>query len=127
MNRLNVFSYAYRKRHYLTHPWKFIKETGQNFHAAWHRATRGWAARDAYELGPQLLQILPEMLRYLEKYHCGYPADMTDEEWTQWLHKMADDMSFFKKRNGKHRMNMQKNFIVQVKKIVAPSVMNMVA
>lgn len=99
MNRLNVFSYAYRKRHYLTHPWKFIKETGQNFHAAWHRATRGWAARDVWELGPQLLQILPEMLRYLEKYHCGVPCDMTDEEWTQWLHKMADDIELLQEEN----------------------------
>lgn len=91
---MNVFSYAYRKRYYFTHPWRFIKETSQNFRAAWYRATRGWAPQDAYELGPQLLQILPEMLRYLEKYHCGYPADMTDEEWTQWLHKMADDIEF---------------------------------
>lgn len=91
---MNVFSYAYRKRYYLTHPWKFVSETMDNFCAAWQRAKRGWAVRDCYELGPQLLQVLPEMLRYLEKNHIGVPMDMTDEEWTQWLHKMADDIEF---------------------------------
>lgn len=99
MNKLNVFSYAYTKRYYITHPWKFIKETGQNFRAAWHRATRGYAYRDIWELGPQLLEILPPMLRHLEKYHCGVPCDMTDEEWTQWLHKMADDIELLQEEN----------------------------
>ena len=99
MNNLNVFQYTFRPLYYLKHPFKFIKESYQNFHAAWHRATRGWAARDAWELGPQLLQILPEMLRYLEKYHCGVPCDMTDKEWTQWLHKMADDIELLQEEN----------------------------
>ena len=99
MNRLNVFSYAYRKRYYLTHPWKFIKETGQNFRAAWHRATLGYAYRDIWELGPQLLEILPPMLRHLEKYHCGSPCDMTDEEWTQWLHDMANSIERLQEEN----------------------------
>lgn len=110
MNKMNVFSYAYRKRYYITHPWKFIKETGQNFYAAWHRATRGWAARDAWELGPQLLQILPEMLRYLEKYHCGVPCDMTDEEWTQWLHKMADDIELLQEENWEKQNEYNEEF-----------------
>lgn len=94
MNNMNVFSYGCRKGYYLKHPVKFVRETIDNFCAAWQRSVRGWAVRDCWELGPHLLQILPEMLRYLEKYHCGYPADMTDEEWTQWLRKMADDIEF---------------------------------
>ena len=94
MNKMNVLSYGYRPRYYLMHPWSFVRETAQNFRAAWQRATRGWAVRDCWEVGPQFLQIMPEMLRYFEKHHCGYPADMTDEEWTQWLHKMADDIEF---------------------------------
>ena len=99
MNNLNVFQYTFRPLYYLKHPFKFIKESYQNLCAAWHRATRGWAARDVWELGPQLLQILPEMLRYLEKYHCGSPWDMTNEEWTQWLHKMADDIELLQEEN----------------------------
>lgn len=99
MNKMNVFSYTYRKRYYLKHPWKFIKETGQNLRAAWHRATLGYAYRDVWELGPQLLEILPPMLHHLEKYHCGTPCDMTDEEWTQWLHKMADSIERLQEEN----------------------------
>ena len=92
MNNLNVFSYGCTKRYYITHPWRFIKETGQNLRAAWHRATLGYAYRDVWELGPHLLEILPPMLRHLEKYHCGTPYNMTDEEWTQWLHNMANSI-----------------------------------
>lgn len=99
MNKMNVFSYGYRKGYYLKHPIKFVCETIGNFRAAWHRATRGWAACDVWELGPQFLQIFPEMLRYFEKYHCGVPMDMADEEWTQWLHKMADDIELLQETN----------------------------
>lgn len=103
MNKLNVFSYTYRKHYYITHPWKFIKETGQNLRAAWQRATLGYAYRDIWELGPQLLEILPPMLRHLEKYHCGVPCDMTDEEWTQWLHDMADSIERLQEENWEKR------------------------
>lgn len=99
MNNLNVFKYSRRPRYYLLHPWKFIKETCQNLRAAWHRAIFGYAYRDIWELGPQLLEILPPMLRHLEKYHCGTPCDMTDEEWTQWLHNMADSIERLQEEN----------------------------
>ena len=110
MNNMNVFSYAYRKRYYFTHPWKFVSETIDNFYAAWQRAKRGWAVRDCYELGPQLLQVLPEMLRYLEKNHYGYPANMTDEEWTQWLHKMADDIELLQEENWEKQSEYAEEF-----------------
>lgn len=99
MNNMNVFSYGYRKGYYLKHPIKFVCETIENFRAAHQRAVNGFAFRDCWELGPQLLQVLPQMLRHLEKYHCGTPMDMTDEEWTQWLHKMADDIELLQEEN----------------------------
>lgn len=95
----NVLAYDRNWRYYLRHPICFLQETVWNLRAAYSRATKGYAAVDVWELGPRLLEILPPMLRYLEKYHYGVPCDMTDEEWTQWLHDMADSIEHLQEEN----------------------------
>ena len=90
---LSVFTYSYRKRFYLTHPWKFIKETWQNFRAAWMRATKGYCYRDVWNFCDWLPRVIAPMIRHLGEYGCGYPANeefKTFEQWRNWLKSVAD-------------------------------------
>lgn len=95
MNKLNVFSYAYRKRYYLTHPLRFIKETGYNLRAAWMRITKGYCYVDCWDLENWLFTVLPPMLRHIADHGSGYPGNDefdTPEKWSKWLHDTADTL-----------------------------------
>lgn len=100
MNRMNVFSYSCRPRYYLMHPWKFARETAQNFRAAWHRISRGYAYVDTWSLDFFLLEIMPPMLRQLANDEVGsYPIDMEWEDWQAWLNKTADTLELLQDEN----------------------------
>lgn len=100
MNKMNVFSYGYRPRYYLTHPWKFVRETAQNFRAAWHRISRGYAYVDAWSIDTFLLEIMPPMLRQLANDEVGScPIDMEWEDWRARLNKTADTLELLQDEN----------------------------
>lgn len=91
MNVLKDFSCT--RRYYLTHPWKFFKECWLNIKAAWMRATKGYCYMDVWNLEYWLCSILPSMFRHMADYGSGYPGwppFETPEEWSDWLHSMAD-------------------------------------
>lgn len=96
MNYNNVWYFAYSKRYYLTHPWKWIKEVGYNIRAAWQRATRGWTYVDVWNMDTWFLHTIPPMLRYLAEYGCGYPGrppfdgEQGAQRWKDWLLETAD-------------------------------------
>lgn len=93
MSLMNVLTdFPYRKRYYLLHPWKLIKEIGTNIQAAWHRATRGWAYSDAAEMNEYLLHLIPELLRQIGD-DIAYPGTEpfeTLEKWQDWCNGLAD-------------------------------------
>lgn len=102
INKRSVFNYSFCKRYYLTHPWKFIKEFFQNCNHAWRRAIYGWTWEDCWNLENWLLNILPEMLRYMADYGSGYPGFEpfeTPEKWNDWLHSMADVLESLQEEN----------------------------
>lgn len=96
MNDNNVWYFAYGKRYYLTHPWKWIKEAAYNIRDAWHRTTRGWTYMDAYNMDTWFLYTIPSMLRYLAENSHSYPGvePFDGEEgwqrWKDWLLETAD-------------------------------------
>lgn len=91
---LNVLKYyPYRKRYYLTHPWKFISQTFDNFRAGWQRIVKGYANRDVWDLDHYWLDILSHELRFLAENGSAYPGTEpfeTPEKWHQWLNGIAD-------------------------------------
>lgn len=95
MNYNNVWRFAYGKRYYLTHPWKWIKEAVYNIRAAWQRATRGWDDMDAGDMDNWFLHTIPPMLRYLAENGHSYPGiePFSGEEgaqrWKDWLLETA--------------------------------------
>lgn len=91
MNILTVFDYGLRPRYYLKHPFGFIKETWLNIKAAWNRATKGYAWRDAAEMDEFLLHIIPKMLRDIADGD-AYPGNdefPTYESWQDWCNDLA--------------------------------------
>ena len=89
-NVLNDF--PYRKRYYLLKPWKFLQECWWNVKAAWERATKGYAWRDAAEMDEFLLHIIPAMLRTIaqEEAYPGNEEFPTYESWADKCNAMAD-------------------------------------
>lgn len=88
----NVLKYSYRMRYYIYHPLKFIRETIQNFRAAYRRVVYGWCYLDCWNLGYHLLDILPDMLIVLSTGR-GYPGNdrfPTPESWSDHLHSIAN-------------------------------------
>lgn len=95
MNYNNVWRFAYGKRYYLTHPWKWIKEAAYNIRAAWQRTTRGWANMDVWDMDNWFLHTIPPMLRYLAENGHSYPGiepfdgEEGAQRWKDWLLETA--------------------------------------
>lgn len=87
----SVFNYSYSKRYYLTHPWKWIKEFFQNCYHGWRRAIYGWTWEDCWNFDSWFCTVVPQLLKHLADYGCGYPGEPFDtpEKWHDWLYKMA--------------------------------------
>lgn len=90
LNALNDF--PYKKRYYLTHPWKFFQECWWNIEAAIARATKGHAWRDSAEMDEFLLHLIPSMLRDIANGHAypGVEPFETPEKWENWCNALAD-------------------------------------
>lgn len=113
MNNLNVLKYSCRPRYYLTHPWAFFKETGQNLRAAWWRITRGYAPQDVWSWDAWFLEVTPPMFRHLAKYSCGYPGFEpfeTPEKWQDWLNSVADVLESLQEENWESRNEFAEEF-----------------
>lgn len=102
----NVFKFSYRKSYLLKHPVKLFKEIKANLTAAWMRCTKGYCYSDIWNFYDWFLSTVPAMLEHLEKYHCGYPADMKEEEWVailkeiiQHLHNAEEDNPSSERKN----------------------------
>lgn len=89
---LNVFNWAYGKRYYLTHPWKWFKELIDNIRAAWMRAIKGYCYMDVWNWDDWFCSVAPPMLRHMANHGSAYPGGEpfdTPEKWHNWLYEMA--------------------------------------
>lgn len=89
----SVWTLSYTKRHYLTHPWVWFKHVWRNLRAAYWRASKGFAPRDAWEFDYWFLDVISQMLKYLAENSCGYPANdnfPTPESWKNHLLSIAN-------------------------------------
>ena len=88
-----VWDLPYGKRYYITHPWKLVKNIGQNIRAAYMRARYGWTYGDVWDWDMWFLNVVPPMFRYLAEHghaYPGYEPFETPEKWREWLNEMAD-------------------------------------
>lgn len=49
------------------------------------RAQRGWADCDTWNLHYYLARVIGECLVHLRDHGIGYPGDITEQEWADWL------------------------------------------
>lgn len=79
-----------RKRYYLLHPLKWLRDIALSFKWAYQRMTRGFADVDWYNLYDWLIDVLAPMFEEYAENHYGHPAiAFTDEQWTQYLSDIA--------------------------------------
>ena len=71
---LTVFNYGCSTKYYITHPWKWIKETYYNFKNAWKRAINGYCYPDWCNFDEWFKEIAPSMLRDIADKGYGYPG-----------------------------------------------------
>ena len=105
MNTLTDF--PYRKYYYFRKPWKFFQECWWNVKAAWERATRGYAWRDAVEMDEYLLHLIPAMLREIASAD-AYPGDdnfPTREAWQDAINALADVFESVQEENWTEGQN----------------------
>jgi hypothetical protein len=55
----------------------------------YQRAKYGYSKSDVWEFFNWYLDIIPKMLKDLEKGNYGHPYDMTPEEWDDYLHEIC--------------------------------------
>lgn len=92
-SNINAWKYPYRPAYYLTHPWKFIAQTGRNIRSSYMRVRYGWCYSDVWDWDQWFMHTVPDMFRHLAKYGCAYPGHPpfdTPEKWREWLNEMAD-------------------------------------
>ena len=85
----------YRKRYYLTHPWKIVKDIYWNIRNFWHRGRFGYAYVDVWNFCDWYPRVGAEALRYLALHNCGYPGHPpweTPEKWRAHLNEMANKL-----------------------------------
>lgn len=52
------------------------------------RGKRGYSDYDILDISDWFIQVIVPMLKQLKETKCGYPCDMTEEEWNNQLDKM---------------------------------------
>ena len=81
--------FNYRKRYYATHPWELIFEVYREVKWFIQRGRRGYSDCDRWNLCGYLADWIPQAMREFQKYNCGHPGDITNEEWLVILEKIA--------------------------------------
>lgn len=92
-NYNNVWTWPYRPRYYLTHPWYWFRQFWRNCKASYQRIVYGWCPWDVWDMDCWIIHTFPPMLRYMAEHGSAYPGHEpfeTPERWHEWLNKMAD-------------------------------------
>lgn len=96
-NKLSLWTFAYRKKYYLTHPHRFIKAVYWNIRNFWHRGRYGYAYSDIWGWYYWWATAGAEALRYMAEKGSGYPGNDkwdTPEKWHDYLIEMADKLEW---------------------------------
>lgn len=100
---LNVWTWVYRPKYYLAHPWKWFGELFTNIRAAYRRARYGWDYSDAWSYDEYFLAVTPQIFRHIADYGMAYPGPGTTfdtpEKWHDWLHSVADVLESLQEEN----------------------------
>ena len=91
-NKLSVWTFPYRKKYYLTHPWKWFNDLYWNIRNFWHRGRYGFAYIDAWNFCEWYPRVAAAALRHIRDHGCGYPGVKpweTFEAWHEYLDYLA--------------------------------------
>lgn len=94
-NPLSVWTFSYRPVHYMTHPWKLVKEIYWNIRNFLHRGRYGYAYVDVWNFCDWYPRVAAEALRYMADHHSGYPGVEpwnTPKRWEEYLNLLANKL-----------------------------------
>lgn len=95
MGSNNVFTWPFRARYYIMHPWEWLRTLFGNIKCAWQRATKGYCDYDICDMENYFLILIPEMLEAMATDEIqAYPGNDefdTFEKWQDWLMGLAGE------------------------------------
>lgn len=94
-NHFKTWSFPFRKRYYLKHPIKWVKEAYWNIRNFIHRGKYGYAYTDVWNWFNWWPRVGAEALKYLKEHgSCcpGYTPFETKEKWDNYLNDMAEKL-----------------------------------
>lgn len=90
---LKFWYLSYSGKHYILHPWKFIKDVIYSFKSAYHRMRYGYNHTELFNTDWYLLNIAANMIDTLAATSLGWleetPEWSTKEDWCAELHVLA--------------------------------------
>ena len=88
-NKLNVFKFGFHECSW-RHPFESIGQFFINCYYAWQRATKGYCDWDLWDLDIFYRQLFINSLQDFKERTIGHPANMTEEEWNNYLTEMIE-------------------------------------
>ena len=82
--------FSYGRYWYWTRPWLFIRDALTSFSEFVHRGLYGYARSDLWSLTDYFAEWMPHAMERFRTHRCGYPANMTNEEWDAILKKIRN-------------------------------------
>lgn len=101
---MELNNWMYTPYGYLHNPWQLVRDTYYNFKYMCQRIYRGWDDRAVWSVDAWFCDIMPELLKKLQKNKHGIPAEMfedqmnitdedqeiAEEKWNKILHEMIE-------------------------------------
>lgn len=78
----------------------FIRDKWYNLRCRCQRFKRGYAWSDTWDMDYWFVETVKPMLEHLLKHHCGYPGDITNEEWESILKEMIECLSVMEEESA---------------------------
>jgi len=95
---MNIWSFSYSNRYYITHPWEWVRELWLSLKWFLQRGARGYSDCDVWGLDSYLASWMPQAIRSINKKgypicgeQCGISSEVEENEkhWNEVLIKTA--------------------------------------
>lgn len=87
---LNVWKRGWDPWKYPCNWWGNIKHFFRTIKYSWQRVTKGYCDWDTWDLDSYYADLIHNTLLHLRDNTHGYPGDMTEKEWHDWLTETAE-------------------------------------
>lgn len=78
---------------------RVIRDTYWNIRYGFQRMFKGYDSVDVFDVYAGFIKRYSKILENFKKHNCGYPSDMTDEEWDNIIDEMIYHLYYMDENN----------------------------